>query len=195
MTSVTGPAETWLLEAHGSFSGIEEVDKALRPLVSATDQQADPLLEQALAATRKMIGIYRPGWSYRPDQAIQMFPKARYFQVTIFRIRPGSEGEFAEMVKARRFLYDSMNLDRPDVAYQVVSGAPSGTYIFLAPLASLKTFDEALSRPPAYAEGAAGAAKSAEVSREHLLLRVEPGISWVSDEFAAPDPDFWRQKK
>jgi hypothetical protein len=30
--------------------------------------------------------------------------------------------------------------------------------------------------------------------REQRLLRVEPAMSWVSDEFAAPDLDFWRMR-
>lgn len=196
MTSVTGMSETWLLEAHGSFAGIEELDKSLRPLapLPSADQPPDAPFDQTLAATRSLIAVHRPGLSYRPDQAIQMFPKARYFQISIFRIRPGSEADFADMVKARRFLFDSMNLDRPDIAYQVISGAPSGTYLFLAPLTSLKTFDDGLSRPPTYAEGAVAAAKAGEVSREHLLFRLEPGLSWVSDDFAAPDPEFWHSK-
>jgi hypothetical protein len=32
------------------------------------------------------------------------------------------------------------------------------------------------------------------MSREHLLFRVEPRISYVSREFADVDPDFWRGK-
>ena len=193
MTSITGPAETWLIEAHGSFAGIEEVDKLLGPLV-ATAAADEPLSNEILAASRTVIAVYRPGFSYRPDQAIQTFPKARYFQVSLYRIRPGTEAEFVELVKSRRILRDSINLDRPEMAYQVISGAPSGTYLFLAPLASLKILDEGLAKAPTYAQGIAAAAKAGEFTREHLLFRVEPAMSWVSDEFASADPEFWRPK-
>ena len=103
-------------------------------------------------------------------------------------------------MKLRRIGADSVNLDRPDLAYQVVSGAPSGTFIFLAPLTSLKTMDEGVAETPVYAEAIAEArAKTAskvpadgEISREHLLFRVEPRLSYVSYDFAQADRQFWR---
>jgi hypothetical protein len=117
-------------------------------------------------------------------------------------VRTGTEAEFAELVKLRRLNLDSVNLDRPDIAYQVVSGAPSGTYVFLAPLTSLRTMDDAVASLPLYAEtlarseakSAAKISAQAELSREHLLFRVEPRISYVSDGFAEADPGFWRGK-
>jgi hypothetical protein len=149
-----------------------------------------------------MIAAYRPGWSYRPDQAIRLIPRARYFHVSIYRIRPGTEGDFGELVKLRRASQDSINLDRPEIAYEVISGEPSGTFVFLTPLTSLKALDEGVASTPVYAEGLTDArakarakvAPDSELSREHLLFRVEPGLSYVSDEFASADPDFWRPK-
>ena len=103
----------------------------------------------------------------------------------------------------RRLASDTVNQDRPELAYQVVSGAPGGTFIFLAPIASLRTMDEGVAPLPVYAEGLAAArakeapkiAADSEISREHLLFRVNPAISHVSDDFAESDPAFWRGKK
>ena len=192
MVSITGPPEAWQIELHQSFASIEDLDKAVGPVAPA---QADPL---ALSST--LIAFYRPGWSYRADQAIRMFPRAHYFHITIYQVRPDAENDLGELVKLRRIGSDSVNLDRPDLAYQVVSGAPSGTFIFLAPLTSLKTMDEGVAETPVYAEGAAAArAKTAskvsadgEISREHVLFRVEPRMSYVSDDFAEADRQFWR---
>lgn len=185
MAAVTGPLETWLIELEGSFGEIERVDRALRSVarVRAPDLVAPP-------AT--LIGIYRPGLSYRPDQAIRLFGKARYFYVSIYQVAAGARGDFTEAVRARRASYDFINLDRPDIAYQIVSGTPWGMYVFLAPLPSLAILDEAL----AHVGEAPHAAKASgdQVTREHLLFRVEPAMSYVSDEFASADPDFWRVK-
>ena len=194
MVSITGPPEAWQIESHQSFASIEDLDKAVGPVAPA---QADPL---ALSST--LIAFYRPGWSYRADQAIRLFPRAHYFHITIYEVRPDAENDLGELVKLRRIGSDSVNLDRPDLAYQVISGAPSGTFIFLAPLASLKTMDEGVAETPVYAEAAAAArAKTAskvsadsEISREHLLFRVEPRMSYVSDDFAEADRQFWRPK-
>ena len=194
MVSITGVPETWQVELHQSFASIEDVDKAIGP---AARLGGDPL---ALPTT--LIAFYRPGWSYRADQAIRMFPRALYFHVTIYCVRPDAENDLGELVKLRRLSADSVNLDRPDLAYQVVSGAPSGTFVFLAPLVSLKTMDEGIAQTPVYAEAAAAArAKTAskmsadgEISREHMLFRVEPRLSYVTDGFAEADRQFWRPR-
>jgi hypothetical protein len=192
MASITGVPEAWQIESHQSFASIEDLDKAIGP--------AAPSRQDPLALSRTLIAFYRPGWSYRADQAIRMFPRAHYFHITIYQVRPDAENDLGELVKLRRLSADSVNLDRPDLAYQVVSGAPSGTFIFLAPLTSLKTMDEGVAETPVYAEAiAASRAKTAnkvsadgEISREHMLFRVEPRLSYVSDGFAEADRQFWR---
>ena len=196
MAAITGRPETWLIEVHDSFASIEDVDKALRPLAPfGAMVEGDQPSSDILAGSRSLIAVYRPGYSYRPEQAVRALRKARYCQVSVYRLHPGSESEFAELVKSRRIVFDSINLDKPDIAYYVLSGALSGTYVFLAPLDSLKTFDDGLAKVPVYAENAgAEAAKSGEVTREYLLFRVEPDTSWVSDDFASVDPEFWRGK-
>ena len=199
MVSITGPAETWLLASHDSFASIEDVDKAARSVTQARpDDQLDQLPGDLLALSKSLIALYKPGWSYRPDQAIRMFPKARYIHVTIYRTRPGAQADFSELVKLRRGSFDSINLDRPEIAYQVISGASSGTYLFLAPLTSLKALDDGLAKAPLYAESPSAAKASnkvvaeGEISRSNLLFRVEPGMSYVSDDFASGDLEFWR---
>ncbi len=196
MAAITGPPETWLIEVHDSFAGIEDVDKSLRQVgpFGAMDTP-DQLSGDILGGAQSLIAVYRPGFSYRPEQVIQTLRKARYCQVSIYRVHPGGESEFAELVKSRRIVFDSINLDRPDIAYYVLSGAVSGTYLFLAPLASLDVLDDGLAKAPAYAENiAAEAAKTGRLTREHLLFRIEPATSWVSDDFASADPTFWRGK-
>lgn len=203
MTAMTGLPETWLLEVHQSFASIEDLDKGLTgAAASSPTVDSGPFQDDVLSPSRTMIATYRPGWSYRPEQAIRMFPRSRYFHVTIYRIRAGMEADFGELVKLRRASQDSVNLDRPDIAYEIISGEPSGTFVFLAPIASLKTFDEGVANTPVYAESLAEArskarskiAPDAELSREHLLFRVDPRLSYVSDGFASVDSDFWRPK-
>lgn len=205
MSSVTGLPETWLVESHYSFASVEELDQRISTLapVRALNDAGDPLQDDALYPSRTMLALYRPNWSYRPDQAIRMFPRARYFQISLYRIHPGTEAEFAELIRLRRATADVINLDRPDLAYQVISGAPAGTFVFLSPITSLRNFDEGVNSVPVFAEGLANArvkegskiASDTEMSREHLLFRVEPRISYVSSDFADVDPDFWRGKK
>jgi hypothetical protein len=199
LSSITGPSERWMIEAHNSFAGIEQIYEALRR-VNPQDA-AEPVSFELLGESRNLVAVYRPGLSYRSDQAIRMFGKARYFYASIYRVRTGTEADFSDLLRRRREGLDYINLDRPDIAYQVISGAPSGTYILLAPLASLTTLDDGMAKRAYHAEpgssGPRAAAKTAdsELSRTHLLFRIEPGMSYVSDEFAAESPDFWRPKR
>src|SRR5260370_2824726 len=142
MAAVTGPPETWLMEAHSSFASVEDLDQRISALtpVRASTGASDPLQDDVLAPSRTMLAQYRANWSYRPAQPVRMFPNARYFQVSLFRIRPGTEAEFGELIRLRRATADAVNLDRPDLAYQVISGAPAGPLIFLAPITSLRNF-------------------------------------------------------
>jgi len=205
MRSITGLPETWLVEAHYSFSSVEDMDQrlnAVAPVRAGTDS-SETLQDDVIAPARTMIALYRPNWSYRPAEAVRMFAKARYFQVSVFRIRPGTESDFGDVLRLRRATADAINLDRPDLAFQVMSGAPAGTFVFLSPIATLRTMDEGVNPVPVYAEGVANARKTdgkqiqaeVEISREHLLFRVEPRISYVADDFAQLDPEFWRGKR
>ena len=80
------------------------------------------------------------------------------------------------------------------MTYRLVSGAPSGTYVIVAPLTSLRMMDNGQARNPAYAESlteGAGAANrklatDTVVSRENTILRVQPTLSRVPADFWAP---------
>lgn len=201
MTAITGLPETWGIELHQTFAEIEDLDRALASFPVNGANYAQPTPEDILAPSRTMILLYQPGWSYRPQEAVRRLPRARYFHVSIYRMQPGAEADLGELMRLRRHEMDSVNLDRPDLVYRVVSGAPSGTYIILSPMLSLKPLDDGIAKLPVFAEPLAAAeaagtkvAASRELSREHLLMRVEPSQSYVSDDFAVADPEFWRGK-
>lgn len=187
MQSITGDSQSWFIEPHPSFASFEASEKAL-----AAAEVPD---------ARRMIGVFRTGLSYRPDEAIKLVRSARYFQVTVFRIRPGAEVDFSELIRIRKTAFDSINLDRPELGYQIISGSTSGTYVFLSPLQTLRTLDNMFAHmrnpeagtPPRNRE-ARQIQWEADVTREQMLFRVEPRISKVTEEFAASDPNFWRSR-
>jgi len=202
MTAITGLPESWGIELHQTFAGIEDLDRALASTAVDGSPYTAPSQEELLAPTRTMILLYQPGWSYRPQEAIRRIPRAHYFHVSVYRMRPGAQNDLAELMRLRRHEMDAVNLDRPDLVYRVVSGAPAGTYLIFAPMISLRTMDDVVTKLPVFAEPLATAeaaasktAASQELSREHFLFRVEPGQSYVSDEFSGADPEFWKGKR
>ena len=193
LRSVTGAAESWFVEWHDSFQSIGEADRAVQAELTAPGTMPVDLSDQTA-----QIAMYRPNWSYRPDLAIKAFARARYVQVIVHHFRPGSDSDFGELMKARRSGLDRLNLDRPDIVYQVVSGTTTETFIVLTPMATLKTLDDAIARIPA--SGEAGprprdkVAAEIELNRENLLFRVDPGYSFVDQSFVDADPEFWRRR-
>ncbi len=205
MTAATGLPQSWTIELHDSFASVEDLDRAISAIASAPsarDAFGQPIQQDdLLAPPRTMLALLEREWSYRPDEAARLLPKARYVSVTIHRIRVGLEADFAELVRLRKLTNDSINLDRPEIAYRVVSGAPAGMYLVISPLSNLRSLDEGVADVPAFAAPVADArAKAApkaadiEIGREHLLFRVDPRLSYVSDDFAATDQPFWRGK-
>ena len=191
-TSVTGPSETWSFEMLDSFASMEDLDKALS-MVSAGVPYSDDVLPPA----RTLIALYRANLSHRWDEAAKIIPKARYFLVSIYRIRPGAQTSFADLVKMRTSRFESINFDQPEIAYQIMSGMPSGTFLFITPLVSLATFDDGLAKTPDGIKEIAAEQKLAaevEIGHESFLFRIDPSRSYVSDEFASADPEFWSSR-
>ena len=199
MSAISGASETWLVEFQDSFASLEDTDKRLAPRMAGQDMSG-VAQDDVLPPSRTLVGLHRPWLSYRPEEAVKTFSKARYVLAAIYRIRTGSDFDFAELVKVRRARNDSVNLDRPEIAYQIISGAPAGMYVFVTPLASLRSLDEMRVKTPVYAEGLREAAITAgkkagaaiDLVEEHLMFRIEPGRSRVSDEFASGDASFWK---
>jgi hypothetical protein len=189
-TSITGRPETWQMETHLSFAGMEEFDAAGRQ-------------DRANGITT-MVMVHRHNWSHRPDEALLAIGKAKYFQISMFQVGLGSESDFASLIAQRKARLDSINLDRPDLAYQVLYGAPAGTVILISPITSLKSLDEGVSRwsgayfrstgTPGQPRGGAGSPVSSPVSevlQDNILFRILPAYSAVSRETAAADTAFW----
>jgi hypothetical protein len=192
MASMTGLPETWLVEGHQTFASIEDLDTALRAVapIGPANEFGQPQTDELMGAPRTIVAIYQPKLSYRPGEATRNLPKSRYFRISIYRSKPGF-GDLAETVAStRNHDYDSVNLDRPELAYRVISGAPAGTYLMLAPLTSLRQIDEGMLRLPSYAEPVWDQQSTPEVGREHLLFRVDPRLSYVSVDFAGDESGF-----
>jgi hypothetical protein len=181
MRSMTGVAETWLVEQHPTFQSIEDVDKALRSTGGDPSHGVDApggMQDEVLGPGRTLIAFYRAGWGYHPEDAVRMLPRARYFNVTIYRLRPGAnaDSEMEAFMGSRRQSLDSVNATQPDLVYHVISGASSDVYLVLAPMVSLRSMDERVSRLPLENRLKQ---PDGEVGRETVTFRIDPALSYV----------------
>jgi hypothetical protein len=199
LNSITGTAQAWFLEAYDSIESIEKSRAAMRnPELGGLDA----LDGEFRSGSRSWIATYRPDLSFHGQQLMQTLPKMRYFNVITMRARPDHEQDFAELGKMAVAAFERSMDGQPMATYQIVSGAPNGTYIFLEPCASLRTLDAAPERSHNMfqAMGDAGAKQFTKMAgetiaqTETLLFAIDPKMSYVSPQIIAGDPAFWAPK-
>lgn len=203
MTTVTGTSQAWFLEAHESFDSIGNAaafmeKETVKPEFDLLDSQD----AEYRSSSRSWIAIYHPEMSYHGKELVETLPKARFFNVITFRVRQDHDQEFVELAKTAVAALDKAGSDQPVATYQIVSGAPNGTYLLFEPTASMKSLDQGPARSAAFYRAMGDSAmkkfmKSAGetiATEESVLFGINPKMSYVSKELAAGDPEFWTPK-
>ena len=202
LEAMTGAAnEVWFISSYPSFAAVEESDKLIEsgPLKNEVDL-LDSRDGELRATSRSMLAVYRKDLSFHPERA--NLGKTHYMGLTTFRVKLGGMGGFMEGSKKFRDAYDKMKLPSAMLAYQVLGGAPAGTFLFFTPMESLKIMDSmgemerALPQamgPEDYARLMKGGGEVFN-SIESSYFRVSPQMSYVSKETEEVDPAYWRPK-
>ncbi|MBC7929981.1 MAG: hypothetical protein H7Z38_05370 [Rubrivivax sp.] len=199
--------EVTYLWGYDSFDDMEksnlEIDKM------ATDAKLlkadfDRLTDNKLhASQRDIIASLRPELSYgwgNVDVA-----QARYFVVTMTRIKPGHEAEYWDAFKKHVLTAREKTPLKGTASYavyQVRAGMPGGFYISFRPLKSMAELDGASPMTVRNAMTDDGREKMDKVSSDAILTsettfyRINPRISHVAPAMAARDtsPGFWNPK-
>jgi hypothetical protein len=199
MNSITGTSQAWFLEAHDSFESIGKAEAVMEHSELGT---LDSLDAEYRSGSRSWIAIYRPELSFHGQQLMQTLPKMRYFNVIMMRTRQEHDQDFAEIAKMAVAAAERSMDDQPVATYQIVSGAPNGTYILFEPSASLKALDAAPERSHNMfqAMGDAGTKRFMKTAgetiaqQEAVLFAIDPKMSYVSRQIIGGDPAFWTPK-
>ena len=80
----------------------------------------------------------------------------RYFTIDTIRVREGQGQEFTDLAKLVVAGAEKSGGTQPVATYQVVSGAPDGTFLLLEPMESLKSMDEDAQRERALVQAVSG---------------------------------------
>ncbi len=194
MTAMTGTSQAWFLEGHATFASIAEAQAALdKPEFEALDA-ADAELR---TGSRSMIAVYRADLSYAADKAD--LSKMRFFNIETIRLVQGSDQKFEEAAKALIAGAGKAGDSQPLATYEVVSGAPNGTYLLLEPMASMKSMDEETQRRQALRQAMTSGDPERNMAAsiansESILFVVNPQMSYVPKEWIAADPAYWEPK-
>ncbi|HKO95366.1 MAG TPA: hypothetical protein VJU86_00125 [Pyrinomonadaceae bacterium] len=198
--------EVIYVNAGDSFSELEGItkatDKKMSGVSGAMKVKMDSLDKEAPAmhaGMRDILLTYRPELSFNPGVNI---PQMRYFSITTTRVRPGYDAVYQEYIqKLLNAARTKAKVDNLHIAlYQVVSGAPGGTYMSFRPMRTLAEMDDPIAMRVRAAmtddqrKDVDKAVRDSIMSVENSIYAFAPGMSYVDQRFAAVDPDFWTPK-
>jgi len=127
----------------------------------------------------------------------------RYYRVSVITLNPGFGRDFEQVRKIVNEAHDKLKLEERWSVYEVVAGAPAGTYIIFFPMASLAQWDKGEQmHAKAYQEalGEASRDRLQDFQRagvkdsETMLFSFSPKMSYLPKEMTDRDPDFWTPK-
>lgn len=198
--------EVLYITAAQSFAEIETLNRSTDQKMGSANGpmrvKLDALEKEAPgmhAAMRDMLAVYRPDLSFNPGVNIAQM---RYFTVTTTRIRPGFDSVYVENIqKVINVARNKAKADELHVAvFQVVSGAPGGTYLIFRPMKSLAELDNPVGMKVRAAmsddqrKDADKAVRESVMFSEVSTYAFAPSMSYVDKEFAARDAAFWSPK-
>jgi hypothetical protein len=200
------------LQPYASFADLEATRKqtdeafAASPALQAELDALDRQTGSMHATQKTLIAAYSPDLSYRPVGPAEV-GKSRYFSVTTNRIKAGRTNDYEGYVKQYNRAREKANLNEHSAVYQVITGAPSGTFITLGVNRSLTEWDDfsrgMQARTKAVDEALGGevvvkqrrdTAEAIFADSRSSLYSLNPRISRAPAEVAAADPDFWTPK-
>jgi len=202
LQSITGPSEVWYVvplanqAAYGEMMATEDKDPALAAELERLNKgdaefRAEETALQAVAMPELSLG------------AFPAIGKMRYYEITTFRIRPGHNDAWVAATKAYMAASARSAPNASWRTYDVVAGAPGGTYLIFSSLGSFAEFDKMMAEGEATWKGmtAEEGATLGKFMKESVInvstnrYRLDPGQSYVNAETKAMDPAFWNPKK
>jgi hypothetical protein len=201
MTSMTGPNEAWYLIPWESHAVLGE---------SMKREDKDPVLSAELARlslgdAQYIDGVRTLQATAHPELSVGEFPdvsKARFFEMTVFKIHPGHSMQFEAAAKAYAAARTRAEPKAGYRFYEVIAGMPAPAYVLISSVEAYGEFDQRLAAGKATWKEATAEEKGllqkagaeAIISTECNRFRVDPQQSYVPKETREKDPEFWLPK-
>ncbi len=200
LEAVSGVPEIWWVEA---FDGLGSFGK------SRSFGMDNPAYTQAFGKIAREDGDHLNSVIFTQARAVPAasygtFPdlgKMRVFSILTVQMRPGMEPAFAQIAQAYAAVMKAKNVPASWRAYEVIAGAPGGTFLVFSSYPSWEavdagqkaTMEAVMGTNPTDLEGMMKAFREGVASTNARFFTVNPGLSMVSKELQA-DP-FWAPRK
>jgi hypothetical protein len=192
--------EAWYVSPFASYAAMGE----------SLAREQEPALQTELTRLQRGDAEFISSWRAmelraRPELGQGTYPdlaKQRFWEITIFRMRPGSEGAFAAAAKSYGGAMGRAGAKSGFRVYEVVAGMPTPTYVIFSSVTSFGEFDRMVADGDATMK-AMGADdepiwkkfNEGLINSETMRFRLSPEMSYVPKETRASDPAFWVPKK
>ncbi|HUI40581.1 MAG TPA: hypothetical protein VL523_01315 [Terriglobia bacterium] len=201
MTSLSGPQRALFLTRYDSFEAWEQDSAAVdkNATLSAALDRAGMADGELLASEDQGVFMFHDEMSLRPMADLTHM---RYLEISSYRVRPGHDGEWIELVKLVKDAYEKGVPEAHWGMYQQVYGGEGGTYLVFTAHKSLAEVDRAFNEDdPKFvaALGEDGMKKFSDLiaasveSSQHQLFAFNAHMSYVPSEWMKAD-DFWKPK-
>lgn len=199
-TSVTGRPRTLFFTAYDSFEAWEKDEAAMNKNAALSSA-----LDRAFAADGDLLSdMDRSALVYNEDHSLRApvdIPHMRYFEITVFRVRPGHGREWEELVKLVKAAYEKIP-DAHWALYDAMYGQEGGTHLVFVPMKSLAEVDKSMQDDKQFVDamGEEGMKKLTELESSAVdftqsnLFHFSPAMSYPREEWIKADPDFWGHK-
>jgi len=202
MTSLTGASEAWFIVPYASNAvaademKLEESDTTL----AAELQRLSRADAEVLNDSRSIQAVARPDLSRGPFPNLA---KQRFWEIIIFRVRPGHEADFDAAAKAYGAATERTAPNASYRVYEVTAGMPAPTYLVFESVESYGQFDEMMANGMKTMQSFTPEERTTmqKFSADGLLnsetnrFQLNPVMSYVSPETRATDPTFWMPKR
>lgn len=199
--SLSGKPRSLFFIGYDSFEAWEKDSNAAQKdaTLSAALDRATVADGDLLSEVNMSAFMYNEEYSYHSAVDIAHM---RYFEISLFHLRPGHQKEWDDAVKMVNAAYAKAIPDAHWAAYGAVYGQPGDTYVFFTPMKSMAEIDQAFMANKKFeaALGEDGMKKLGELSAASIessetnLFVFNPRISYPSDDWVKADPGFWKPK-
>jgi hypothetical protein len=199
-SSITGKPRVLFLTGYDSFEAWEKDVQATQKnaTLSAALDRASVADGELLSDSDSTALVYSDEYSLRSTVDIAHM---RYFEISLFRVRPGHEADWATIVKMVKAAYEKI----PDVhfaTYYAQYGQEGSTYVVFTAMKSAAEVDQSFAQDKQFLAnmGEDGMKKfndllaAAIETSQHNLFAFSPAMSYPRDEWIKADPDFWKPK-
>jgi len=198
--SLTGKNRTLFFIGYDSFEAWEK--DAMAQQKNATLSAA---LDHAALADGDLLSETDAGaFTYNEEQSLRGpvdIAHMRYFEISLYRVRPGHRKEWSDLVKLVKDAYDKIP-DAHWAMYQAMYGQEDATYVVIIPMKSASEIDASMMTDKQFAEnmGEDGMKKLSELESSAVeftqtnLFMFNPAMSYPRDEWVKADPGFWKPK-